>query len=105
MLGTLLLGADAAEATVFNVTGTAGADSFATVEAALAEAESLAEAGELNAAGVKIVLSANQTATVDENGILFGQKMEGNGILCVTSLFIGAILVDRRNATSIRWSW
>ncbi len=74
MLGTLLIGADAAEATVLNVTGTAGADSFASVEAALAEAESLAEAGELTAAGVKIVLSASQTATVDENGILFGQK-------------------------------
>ncbi len=74
VLGTLLLGADAANQTVLNVTGTAGTDSFATVEAALAEAERMAGAGELTTAGVKIVVSENQTATVDANGILFGQK-------------------------------
>ena len=73
-VGTLLLGADAADARILNVTGTSGAETFATVEAALAEAESLAEAGELTDAGVKIVVSANQEASVDANGILFGQK-------------------------------
>ena len=46
---------------------------YTTVEAALSAVETMAAKGELNAKGVKLVLTGTHTATV-QDGILFGQK-------------------------------
>ena len=56
IFGALALGADAAEATVFEV---GNASEYNSIEEALAEAERLAELGELDEKGIKILVSDN----------------------------------------------
>ena len=68
---SLVFSAQADDALVLQISASGG--DYTTVENAFADLETMATNGELNAKGVKLVLSGTHTATSSDN-ILFGQK-------------------------------